>query len=208
MIIEISSCKGNFFYALVDYPPSDNEDYFSMKKGGVPSEIYSSNGKKIITVKNLQAKEYFLVLFGGSEDNNFEIGIDNTNKEINNVNNGNENNIDVLFFYYTTSEKNFNYLVTKDNLEYESKDDFNSINFILPETKKRDIFGRENYANSMDYSFIFTDEKKDFEYMESTCYLIKLMQKNITSKYKSVEIEFDERKKIFKISGLQGLINL
>ena len=56
----------------------------------------------------------------------------------------------------------------------------------------------------MDYSFIFTDEKKDFEYMESTCYLIKLMQKNITSKYKSVEIEFDERKKIFKISGLQG----
>jgi hypothetical protein len=40
MIIEISSCKGNFFYALVDYPPSDNEDYFSMKKGGVPSEIY------------------------------------------------------------------------------------------------------------------------------------------------------------------------
>ena len=204
MIIEISSCKGNFFYALVDYPPSDNEDYFSMKKGGVQSEIYSSNGKKIITVKNLQAKEYFLVLFGGSEDNNFEIGIDNTNKETNNVNNGNENNIDVLFFYYTTSEKNFNYLVTKDNLEYESKDDFNSINFILPETKKRDIFGRENYANSMDYSFIFTDEKKDFEYMESTCYLIKLMQKNITSKYKSVEIEFDERKKIFKISGLQG----
>ena len=202
MIIEISSCKGNFLYALTDYPPSDSEDYHTLKTKGVPSEIYSSNGKKIITVKNLQAKEYFLILFGGNEDNNFDIVIDNANKEINT--NTNEIQIDVLFFYYTTSEKNFNYLVTKDNLEYESKDDFNSINFILPETKKRDIFGRENFANSMNYSFIFTDEKKDFEYMESTCYLIKLMQKNITQKYKNIQIEFDDKKKIFKIAGLEG----
>ena len=203
MIIEISSCKGNFFYALTDYPPLDTEDYNTLKEKSVPSEIYSSNGKKIITVKNLESKEYFLILFGGSENSKFDIDINNTNNNENNKKEK-ENEIDVLFYYYTTSEKNFNYLVTNDTLEYESKDDFNSIIFMIPETKKRDIFGRENYANSMDYSFIFTDEKNDFDYMESTCYLIKLKQKNNNEKYKNIEVEFDDKKKIFKITGLEG----
>ena len=183
MIIEISSCKGNFVYALTDFPPLDNDIYQNLKLKSIPSEMYSSNGKKIITVRNLQLKEYYLILFGGSEENNFEIMANNKNI----VNNNNE--VDVLFYYYTTSEKNYNYLVTQDTIKYESKDDFYSINLILPETKKRDIFGRENYAKGMKYSFIITDEKNDFKYMESTCYLIKLEQKNnINEKYNNIDI--------------------
>ena len=183
MIIEISSCKGNFVYALTDFPPLDNDIYQNLKLKSIPSEMYSSNGKKIITVRNLQLKEYYLILFGGSEENNFEIMAND--KDV--VNNNNE--VDVLFYYYTTSEKNYNYLVTQDTIKYESKDDFYSINLILPETKKRDIFGRENYAKGMKYSFIITDEKNDFKYMESTCYLIKLEQKNnINEKYNNIDI--------------------
>ena len=49
----------------------------------------------------------------------------------------------------------------------------------MPETKKRDIFGQENFAKGMKYSFIIKDEKNDFNNMESTCYLIKLEQKII-----------------------------
>ena len=45
----------------------------NLKVKSIPSEMYSSNGKKIITVRNLQLKEYYLILFGGSEENNFEI---------------------------------------------------------------------------------------------------------------------------------------
>ena len=57
----------------------------------------------------------------------------------------------------------------------------------------------------MKYSFIITDEKNDFKYMESTCYLIKLEQKNnINKKYNNIDIKFDETKKIFKIEGLEG----
>ena len=210
MIIEILSCKGYFVYVLKDFPPLDNDIYQNLKLKSIPSEMYSSNGKKIITVRNLQLKEYYLILFGGSEENNFEIMANNkennfeimaNNKNI--VNNNNE--VDVLFYYYTTSEKNYNYLVTQDTIKYESKDDFYSINLILPETKKRDIFGRENYAKGMKYSFIITDEKNDFKYMESTCYLIKLEQKNnINKKYNNIDIKFDETKKIFKIEGLEG----
>ena len=175
MIIEISSCKGNFIYVLTDFPPLENENYSQLKSKSIPSDIYSSNGKKIITVRNIQAKDYYLILFGGSEENNFDIVINDKSSNTNTyVNNNNE--VDVLFFYYTTSEKNFNYLVTQDNIKFESKDDFYSINFILPETKKRDIYGRENFAENMEYSFILTDKKDDFNYMESTCFLTKLQQ--------------------------------
>ena len=41
----------------------------------------------------------------------------------------------------------------------------------------------------MKYSFIITDEKNDFNNMESTCYLIKLEQKNnINKKYNNIDI--------------------
>ena len=102
MIIKILSCKGYFVYVLKDFPPLDNDIYKNLKLKSIPSEMYSSNGKKIITVRNLQLKEYYLILFGGSEENNFEIMANN--KDI--VNNNNK--VDVLFYYYyTTSEKNY-----------------------------------------------------------------------------------------------------
>ena len=204
MIIEISSCKGDFVYALTDFPPLDNDNYHYLKEKSVPSEIYSSNGKKIITVRNLQVKEYFLILFAANEENNFDIILDNKNiSNNNNVNNRQYSEIDVLFYYYTINEKNFNYLVTQDSLKFESPDDFYSIILFLPETKRRDIFGRENKEQNMNYFFIITDEKRHFDYMESTCYLTKLQQKNNNDKYK-LEIIFDEKNKIFKIKGLEG----
>ena len=67
MIIEVSSCKGDFIYALTDFAPMDNDNYKTLKEKSVPSEIYSSNGKKIITVRNLQVKDYYLTLFGGKD---------------------------------------------------------------------------------------------------------------------------------------------
>ena len=96
MIIEILSCKGYFVYALKDFPPLDNDIYQNLKVKSIPSEMYSSNGKKIITVRNLQLKEYYLILFGGSEENKFEIMAND--KDV--VNNNNE--VDVFFYYYTT----------------------------------------------------------------------------------------------------------
>ena len=72
------------------YPPLDNDIYQNLKVKSIPLEMYSSNGKKIITVRNLQLKEYYLILFGGSEENNFEIMA--INKDIV----GDNNEVDVL----------------------------------------------------------------------------------------------------------------
>ena len=197
MIIEVSSCKGDFIYALTDFAPMDNDNYKNLKEKSVPSEIYSSNGKKIITVRNLQVKDYYLTLFGGKEQNDLDVNKEDNKKNI-------DNKVDVLFFYYTTSEKNFKYLVTEDNLKFESKDDFYSLNLFLPEMKKRDIFGKENSEQNMKYHFIITDEKNDFNLMESTCYLTKLQQKNNNKKFEDLEVEFNQYNKYFTIKGLEG----
>ena len=92
-----------------------------------------------------------------------------------------------MFHYYTKNKKNFNYLITNDSLIYESNDDYNSLKIKIPESKKRDAFGKENDVDSVDsinYTFIITDKEKDYIFMESTCYLSKLIQNNQTNKFK------------------------
>ena len=202
MIIEISSCKGNLIYALTDTPPSYRETYTQLKKREIPSSIYSSNGKKIITVRNLEEKEYFLTLYGANNRREIDLFL-NEEKESNSKSEGG-NEVDALFFYYTTTEKRYNYLVTNDSLNYDSNDDFYSVKFTLPELRKRDTFGRENFVDSMNYSIIISNQKKDFIYMESTCYLTKLQQNSIQNKFEDLDINFDEEKNQFIVAGLKS----
>jgi hypothetical protein len=202
MIIEISSCKGNFIYALTDTPPSYRETYTQLKKREIPSSIYSSNGKKIITVRNLEEKEYFLTLYGANNRREIDL-ILNEDKESNPKSEGG-NEVDVLFFYYTTSEKKYSYLVTNDSLNYDSNDYFYSVKFTLPELRKRDSLGRENFVDSMNYSIIISNQKKDFIYMESICYLTKLQQNSIQNKFEDLDINFDEEKNQFIVAGLKS----
>ena len=202
MVIEISSCKGNFIYALTDSPPLDSETYTQLFLRRVKSDIYNSNGKKIIIVRNIKEKEYYLTLYGANNKREVDLIIDEE-KDPNQMPEGG-NEVDVLFFYYTTIEKRYNYLVTNDVLKYESDDDFYSVKFTLPELKKRDTFGRENYVDSINYTFIVSDKKSDFVYMESTCYLSKLQQNNETNKFENLKIEFNKEKNGFYVEGLKA----
>jgi len=201
MIIEISSCKGNFIYALTDTPPSNLETYTQLKKREMPSNIYSSNGKKIITVRNLEEKDYYLTIYGANNRREIDSILNEDNESDQKSEGGNQ--VDVLFFYYTTNEKKYNYLVTNDSLTYDSSDNFYSVKFTLPELRKRDTFGRENFVDSMNYSLIISNQKKDFIYMESTCYLTKLQQNSIQNKFEDLEINFDEEKNQFTVAGLK-----
>ena len=46
MVIEISVCKGNFIYNLVDSPPQDLETNNQLNKRTIKTYLYISNGKK------------------------------------------------------------------------------------------------------------------------------------------------------------------
>ena len=193
MIIEISSCKGDFLYTITDTPPLDTETYDQLQKRKISSDIYSSNGKKIITIINLEIKEYYLTIFDSNNNQENDIHINKREKNI----------VDVLFYYYTTNKKLYNYLVTNDSLIYKTKNTFSSIKLFIPELKKRDVFGKENYADSMNYTFIISDQKKDLLYMESTCYLTKMIQNNAISKY-NLNIDYDKTNNAIDVKGLES----
>ena len=198
MIIEISSCKGNYFYVITDSPPLDSETYNQLLSRKVQSKQYSSNGKKIITITDIGVKEYYLTLFGINTKINVDLFIHEE------IESSQRQNVDVLFYYYTTRKKYYNYLVTQDSLLYESNDKFYSVKLTIPELKKRDIFGKENYADSMNYTFIVSDKKKDYSYMESTCYLTKLQQSNQNKKYDYLNIKYDKKTNSFYIKGFES----
>ena len=201
MIIEISICKGNFLYILIDSPPLDTETFTQLQKRKIDSTMYSSNGKKIIVVRNLKVKEYYLLVYGAKKP---KINIDIKEKEENEVESSDI--IEILFFYYTTNTKTYNYLVTQDSLNYESKEGNCIINFKLPELKNRDTFGREKYVDYMNYTFIVSENKVDFEYMESTCYLTKLIQKyEKNDTYNYLKTHYDKENNVFTVKGfMQG----
>ena len=102
-----------------------------------------------------------------------------------------------MFNYFTTSQKNYKYLVSQDVLNYESIHDSFGLNIKIPQLRRRDTFGRENFVDSMNYSIIISNQKKDFIYMESTCYLTKLQQNSIQNNFEDLDINFDEEKNQF-----------
>ena len=195
MVIEISACKGNFIYNLVDTPPQDLETYNQLNKRSIKTDLYTSNGKKIIIVRNIEPKEYYLMVYGAKFEDLDYFFDDEKEKE-----KANKENTEILFYYYTTTTRNYNYLVTNDFLNYESQDDYYNIKFILPALKKRDAYGRENYIDYMNYTLIVSESKKDFMYMGSTCYLIKLQQKK-THEYDYLTTSYDKQNNIFKARG-------
>ena len=223
MIIEISACKGNFIYTLTDSPPKDTETYIDLTKRSIDSNIYSSNGKKIITVRNLESKELYLMVYGARNPRNLDLLINeekekenknNKNNE-NSENNENKNNdeenkeysseVEILFFYFTISQKNYNYLVTKDSLSYESIYDSFGVILKLPELKRRDTFGREKYVDYMNYTFIISEKKVDYAYMESTCYLTKLMlNKEKNNEYSYIKSTLDKESNSITVEGFRA----
>jgi hypothetical protein len=211
MIIEMSICKGNFIYALVDSLPKDYETYTDLVKRGVESNIYSSNGKKIITVRNIEPKkEYYLLVYGANNPSKIDFIIneekqkqnktyDEKNKTVNEF----ESEVEILFSYFTTNQKNYKYLVSQDILNYESIQDSFGLNIQIPQLRRRDTFGRESYLDSMNYTFIVSEKKIDYAYMESICYLTKLIQKK-NNDYDYITTNLNKETNTMTVEGLKS----
>ena len=57
----------------------------------------------------------------------------------------------------------------------------------------------------MNYTFIVSEKKEDFEYMESTCYLTKLMYKEEKDKkYKYLKTKYDKDTNVLSIKGFKA----
>lgn len=137
------------------------------------------------------------MVYGARNSRSIERIINEENKKNQNENKEEDDDkaeVELLFYYYTTTEKDYKYLVTKDILNYESIYDSLGVNIQLPELKRRDTFGRENYVDFMNYTLIISEKKVDYALMESTCYLTKLMQ-NKNNDYDYIQTKLIPEKK-------------
>ena len=75
----------------------------------------------------------------------------------------------------------------------------------MPELKKRDTLGRENYADYMNFTVVVSEIRSDFNLMESTCYLNKLIQKRARNDpYNYLKTNYDKKSNTISVDGFIG----
>ena len=181
LIIEISSCHGNFGYKLTNSLNDDMNDISTDEKG-----------KKTI-ISNIQKNvEYYLSIYGLKED---EIIIDpnwfNASYDV-----------DFLLYYYTTEKSSYSIINFDSQLTYESKGSgkvvLNLPNLEIIQDKKK-----LNKIDDLKMSVIISDNRYDFDYMGSVCYLSKKLEiiesQNL---YQNYTIDINQNDNTIEISNL------
>ena len=181
LIIEISSCKGSFGFTLSEnLPINDNRPLKT-----IPAEVTESKGKKIILAKIKEDIEYYLSIYGLSEDQMVFDEKDNKG-------------IDFLLYYYTTKSGEYTSNEFSSKMEYELKGPGNII-LDLPSLEE---INSKYKPEDFQISVIITTNLNEYNYMDSICYLSRkfdfLNSNNYTKNYtvevyqKSNKVEIDK----------------
>ena len=184
LIMEISSCKGDFGYKLTN----------SLKNNAHELESYmiKGKGKKIIYAEIEDNIEYYLSIYGIKEDDLFFDYMNNKNTDI-----------DFLLYYYTINKNDF----FKDNFDYKFTYEvtnpgnivLNLPNFEIMSNNKNQKIKKDDLSMSV----IISENSTEFEYMDSICYLSKkneiIESKNL---YKDYKIKINKKKNIIEIKNL------
>ena len=187
MIIEVSSCQGDFSYSLTDTISSTKEN---SKENNIKSNLISSNGKKIIIIKDLKEIDYYLYIWGTKEDDINCI----LNKE-------NCKDIELLMYYYTTKSNLYNQTISNSIFEYENIG-IGKILIQLPKIYEKNAFGTEENILDLDIKLVYTKKSEEFKYFESTCYLTKKLNSNSNENENEIKYTIDKIKNTMTVSGL------
>ena len=191
LIVEISSCKGDFSYQLTN----------SLKKNAKEhdSQMIKGKGKKIILARIKDNTEYYLSIFGLKEDELLIFDDFNINNNLTNA------DIDFLLYYYTMNEEEYSQENFDSKFTYEVKGsgvvvlNLPIIEF-LTKNNNHKIKAKEE---DLSISVIITENYNEFEYMDSICYLSKkneiIQSRNL---YKDYKININKNKNRVEISNL------
>ena len=175
IIMEISSCNGEFDYSITD-KLSFNENV--TVDNNITIKHFDSNGKKIIAIFNVENKDYFVNVWG-----------------INN-NNNNNNETSFLFFYYSTNLSNYdnnnNNIFFNNILSYKINE--NKVIIKIPDL----ISKNENYNNN--FSLVYSTNENDYNFMESICFLSQKLNNNNNNN--KIKIKFDNDNNKITVSNL------
>ena len=175
IIMEISSCNGEFDYSITD-KLSFNENVTI--DNNITIKHFDSKGKKIIAIFNVENKDYFVNVWG-----------------INN-NNNNNNETSFLFFYYSTNLSNYdnnnNNIFFNNILSYKINE--NKVIIKIPDL----ISKNENYNNN--FSLVYSTNENDYNFMESICFLSQKLNNNNNNN--KIKIKFDNDNNKITVSNL------
>ena len=187
MIIEISSCQGDFDYELTN-DISGNGD---MKVEKVEASMKQSNGKKVISVSNLKNSDYYLSVWGTEEGNLQCLA---NSKEC-------SKDIDFLLFYYTTNTQRYNQTIASSVFDYEQTGK-GKIKINLPKLYEKDLYGNEQKIDMVNYTVIYTQNPEEFKYMESICYLSKMYEQLDSKEQKDIHYKYNPKSHTINVEGL------
>ena len=184
LIIEISSCKGNFGYRLFNNLTESN---IIKDKDETVNE---NQGKKTIVKKMGKYDLYYLSVFGLQED------------EIVFEQNRNKTGIDFLMYYYTTNEEQYSKTL------YDTKIDYlvyspGYVLLTLPNLISINSKNNKNKLEDLSLTVILSENSDEFNYMGSICFLTKkyeYISKNML--YENITIEIDKDKNQIEIKKL------
>ena len=157
LVVEISSCRGNFGYKLT------NNLANSVTKGSssVLNVAFDDKGKKVIVSTIQKNVEYYLSVFGLKEDemlfSDYDLRVEA---------------IDFLLYYYTTDAQGYAQSNFESKLYYRLKGS-TSLLLNLPNLEIANSQGGRNKIDDLNITVIITQNKNEFDYMKSICYLSK-----------------------------------
>ena len=187
LVIEISSCRGNFGYKLT------NSLANSVTKGSSVKNVdFDDKGKKIIISTIQRNMEYYLSVYGLKEDemlfSDYELRSES---------------IDFLLYYYTTDAKGYSQAYFDSKLNYRLTG-ATTLLLTLPNLELVNSQGVRNKIDDLNITVIITQNKNEFDYMNSICYLSKkydYIQEN--KLYRNYTITINNNKNEIQIENLE-----
>lgn len=159
LLVEISSCSGDF-----DYRISDKINYYKSDISNLKVKEDNTNGRKLITLENMKSDNYFLTILP-KESYNKNCTFDEDNKKIK----CDAELTEVMVIYHTDKKSNYeNYRKKLKPLTYDVlSNDKIQLNWQVPTY----VQGGALTAIPAKYSVYISDKFYDFLRMDSICFL-------------------------------------
>ena len=158
MIIEISSCIGNYTFKLSSTYEFDEED--------IDYDEFDDYGKKVITINDLNKKHVYLLIEPSEKNDDC---IDNKGKKC-------TVNFSYILYYYTTTLEDYKVSIINENITYYPLN--NGIKITIPKISNVDFNGDLREFNKFKFDAFFTSNQSELKKMQSICYLSKLFKEN------------------------------
>ena len=188
MVIEISSCSGEYSFKIQDHFISginndETVNYYDKKE----------NGKHSIYINNLRSNIYYLSI----EANENDVICKMKNQEKTNINCGND--LSYIMYYYTEYEQNLKVPKVESMLNYMPYGK-GKIKVELPEVIFRDINYNEREIDDFKFDVFATRKKEYFDKLGNVCFLSRFIPSEDT--VFNIEDLKITKKKALIISGL------